>query len=179
MNREARRAKKKRQAKAAAQFSSPAELDQHLRRIQRKSHLTTAGVIGGFGLLIAGFIYWIGARPPELAASVHWHLPVSYELCGDTTQLPEAENHGSTHGHNDNIIHLEGTPTKATRLLGNFFGAAEIPFGKTQIGDYKNGDTCPDSETAGTVRLLVNDVENRAFGDYILQEGDQIKIVFR
>ncbi len=112
---------------------------------------------------------------------VHWHMPISYDLCGDTAQLQDSGKHGKLHGHNDGKIHVEWfiDANNRSETLWSFFQSANIPFSQNQIWKYKNGDTCPWSDTPWKVRVLVNGNENKDFENYILNDKDDIKVIFK
>ncbi len=113
--------------------------------------------------------------------NVHWHIPISYDLCGDTTQLKDAWKDWKIHGHNDWRIHIEWVVDlkNRTETLWDFFDSANIPFSKTQIWKYKNGDKCPWSNVPWKVSVFVNWKENNEFRDYILQKDESIKVIFK
>jgi len=112
---------------------------------------------------------------------VHWHMPLSYDLCWDTTQLKDWPEHWALHWHNDGKIHMEWlvNPKKRTQTLWKFFDLDGIPFSKTKIWKYKNWDTCSGSNTPWKVSVIINWKPNFEFRDYILNDDDNIKVVFK
>ena len=112
---------------------------------------------------------------------VHWHSPISYNLCWDTSQLKDSWQHWKVHWHDDSQAHIEWTIDTANRTetLWVFFKAANIVFSKTQIWKYKNGDKCKWSDIPWKVSVEINWKENFEFGNYILNDKDEIKILFK
>ena len=112
---------------------------------------------------------------------VHWHMPISYELCGNTTQLKDSGEHGKLHWHDDNKVHIEWivNTEKRDETLGGFFDSANIAFSENQIGKYKSWDICPWSGTAWKVSVEINGKQNTEFREYILNDWDKIKIIFK
>jgi len=111
---------------------------------------------------------------------VHWHMPVSLNICGKKMPVPEKkEEHRLVHGHKDGVMHVEGRVRNEKSIsLGEYFDSVGVPFSKTQIDIWKNGDTCPDSDTPATVHLRVNGKENMLFRDYVPKNKDSIEVVF-
>ncbi len=128
----------------------------------------------------AAMIVWREA-PSKTAQQVHWHMPLSYDLCWDTTQLKDSGEHWKMHGHDDNRAHIEGIVDAAKRneTLWKFFDSANITFSSTQIGKYKNWDVCPGSKKLWKVSVEINGKLNSEFRDYILNDKDEIKIIFK
>ncbi len=119
---------------------------------------------------------------PSLATKkVHWHMPLSYDLCWDTTYLKDSGKHWKIHGHDDNRAHIEGIvdATKRNETLWKFFDSANIIFSSTQIGKYKNWDVCAWSKKLWKVSVEINGKLNTEFRDYILNDKDKIKIIFK
>ena len=112
---------------------------------------------------------------------VHWHIPISYDLCWDTIQLKDEWEHWKIHWHNDWRIHIEWAVDldNRTETLWNFFDSAGINFSKTQIWKYKNGDMCPWSDKPWKLKVLINWKENNEFRDHILQKDESIKVIFK
>lgn len=139
-------------------------------------------ILAIFILPIVGFILMLILRAPAgNTQQVHWHLPLSYELCWDTTQLSDSGQHGTLHGHDDNQIHVEWIVDleKRTETLWWFFDAAKIPFSSTTIGTYTNGDTCEWSQTPWKLSVLINGKDIPDFRNYILNDEDEIKVIFQ
>ena len=155
--------------------------EQYLRKEKLKSFISTISWILGIVAFLGLFFYFASNRTSRSSVPpVHWHIGVSYNLCGDTNQLAEKEDHSLLHGHQDGQIHVEGRiPSDNAIKLGKFFDNIGIEFDTDRIAQYKNGDKCPESDTAGKVQLLVNGAENPEFREYVLQEGDNIEIVFQ
>lgn len=81
------------------------------------------------------------------------------------------------HSAPDNFIHIEGRVYSTDEIkLGKFFDVININFNKDQIFDKKNGDLC--NNKPGKLKMLVNDIENSEFRDYIIKDKDKIVIKF-
>ncbi len=119
----------------------------------------------------------------------HVHAGINFDICGDNIRLPL--EHGpleGPHTHKErNYIHfherlpydpvsgklLEDTPLR----LGTFMNEFDLRFNERCIGNYCNGDACPDGKT-GTVRMFVNEQPNNEFEKYVWKDGDEILITF-
>jgi len=125
-------------------------------------------------------IMWIVSPETDIKI-VHWHSEISYDLCWDTTQLKDSWKHWKIHWHDDWKIHIEWNidMLNRTETLWKFMDSANIPFSSTRIWKYKNGDKCPWSDKPWKVIMKVNWKENNEFRDFILWEGDKIKIIFK
>jgi hypothetical protein len=66
-------------------------------------------------------------------------------------------------------IHDEGMPPGAT--LGQFFEIWGVPFSRTQLGPYSAGGD-------KVVRMWVDGVPSRAYGDLKLEDGQQIVVAY-
>ncbi|QFR39133.1 hypothetical protein A9Q91_02765 [Candidatus Gracilibacteria bacterium 28_42_T64] len=138
--------------------------------------LIIIGPIVGFMTLLA-----LKGESSITAKQVHWHMPIAYDLCGNTTQLKDSGNHGILHGHDDAKIHIEGVIDTANRqeTLGGFFDSANIVFSELQIAGFTNGDVCEGSNTPGKLRVEINGEENFDFRNFVLSDTDEIKIIFK
>jgi len=118
---------------------------------------------------------------PSTKQKVHWHMPISYNLCWDTTQLKDSWKHWKLHWHDDKQVHVEWVVDMENRneTLWAFFDAANIVFSKTQIWKYKNWDTCKWSNVLWKVSVMINWKENFEFRDYIMNDKDDIKVIFK
>ncbi len=132
-------------------------------------------------MLVGAFINPKQVKSTNGTQQVHWHMPISYNLCWDTSQLKDSGEHGKLHGHDDKQVHVEWfvNMDKRDETLWAFFKSANIPFSQTQIGKYKNGDTCSWSDTPWRVSVMINWQENTEFENYILNDKDTIKIIFK
>jgi len=131
-------------------------------------------------VIFAGFVMAIRSNAKRMATKpVHWHAPISYEICGESFTPPEKKEHGLVHGHNDRMAHVEGKITdKKNITLGKFMDSIGVNFSETEFATYKNGDRCPDKNEPGKVRLLVAGQESSDFRNHVLKDKESIKIVF-
>lgn len=120
-------------------------------------------------------------KDPITKKEVHWHMPISYDLCWDTTVLKDSWSHWILHWHDDEQIHIEWIidTEKRAETLGGFFDSTNIIFSDTQIWKYKNWDKCEWSEKEWKVSVLINGKENKEYRNYILNDKDDIKIMFK
>jgi len=128
----------------------------------------------GFVILM-DFLNW-----PNTKQQVHWHMPISYDLCWNTTQLKDDWQHWKIHWHNDNQAHVEWIIDTENRkeTLWVFFDSANIKFSQTQIWKYKNWDKCKWSSKKWKVSVIINWKTNLEFRNYILNDKDKIKVIF-
>lgn len=147
---------------------------------KKESNVTTVILIFAIVVLPFGLIFYLifsGANQQPAQAS-HWHSPISYEICGEDYKFDEREAHGLLHGHEDNTIHVEGViPGDESIKLKNFFKTIGVEFNESQIGPYKNGDLCPDG-TPGKVKLLINGEENLEYGEWVIKDKANVKVIF-
>jgi len=176
---------RKKLKKLTKKFGSEEAARAYLSKEKRKKRLRSLRIAIAWGvgvlMLVGGIIYLVTKIPrePYPSRAVHWHIPIAYNLCGNTSQLVERPNHSLIHGHSDKLVHVEGKipSTKAIRL-GIFFDNIGMEFSRDRIGKYKNGDTCPNSNTPGQIKLFVNGKENTEFREYVLKRSNRIEVVF-
>lgn len=114
---------------------------------------------------------------------IHWHATPNIEICGEKKQIstPASDVHLGTsllHTHKDALIHIEGFVSDPSQMtLGGFFDNIGTKFSEAQIMDKKNGDSCQNN-SAGTLKMSVNGLSNNEFRNYVIRDGDTIKIKF-
>ncbi|OGH42492.1 MAG: hypothetical protein A3H79_01445 [Candidatus Levybacteria bacterium RIFCSPLOWO2_02_FULL_36_8b] len=150
---------------------------------------TEVKVIGGiifstFIILTAGVFFLSkdgkAVTEGEVISSngLHWHPKLSIYIKGEKQEIPANVGigaiHQPIHTHEDNkegIIHMEmqgivaGNQTK----LGKFFQIWSKQFSSNCLFDKCNGQ-------GGTVRMAVNNNENKDFDNYLMKDGDNIEI---
>lgn len=115
--------------------------------------------------------------------NIHWHAIPTIEICGEQKPIPTpiGNTHlGSPllHTHEDAKIHIEGTVSNPSQItLGGFMSNIGLKFNEKQLLDKKNGDACANGQQ-GKVTLIVNGTENDQFENYVVKDGDLIKMVF-
>ena len=115
--------------------------------------------------------------------NIHWHATPLVYVCGENipTPVPTPGTHlGSNllHTHDDRLAHVEGSVASPNQItLGIYMANIGMRFSETQLVDKKNGDLCPDGET-GTVKLVVNEVENTQLNNYVIRDGDTMEMRF-
>lgn len=152
--------------------------------IFNKRWVQDVSIYGGIGLFVALIIYGvvqgvISASDPVTSGEVHWHSPISYEACGKELSFNDERGHTITHGHNDGVVHIEGTILKEDDItLAGFFKNAGINITSTNLDEFKNGDLCNFSSDPGAVVFYV---DGEAFSDpneIIIQDKQEILVKF-
>ena len=111
---------------------------------------------------------------------VHWHMNISYDICGNKDPLPKHWKEWIVHGHEDGKIHIEWYVDKKNRkeTLWMYFDSLWVKFNDTQIANIQNGYKCPWSNKWWILKVIVNWKQIKNVRDYILQKDDDIKIIF-
>jgi len=178
------------------------------RQAKMKKTIGILAAVGVFVAIFGGLIYLVIAQPAKPVATldlagipsgfIHWHADIDIILCGQDTSLPEPPLGGelgtsTLHLHDkstnlnsmpesdgNGVIHIEGDVSKAPQqyTLGKIMEVIGVPFSNTSIMNYKNGDTCPNATTAGTVKVFRNNrtLENALY--FIPRDHDFIRIEF-
>lgn len=109
---------------------------------------------------------------------IHWHASLEVAAKGERQKIPAGIGLGTVHlpvhtHEEDNIIHLEfpSSVRENDIRLKRFFNIWGEQFSGSCILEFCNGED-------GTVKMFVNGEPNDEFENYILRDGDQIKIVF-
>ena len=137
------------------------------------------------GIVFGLYKYIANMEKPYTATEIHWHADVDIELCGvrkDLPRVPSGDGHFGTlltHTHDDNKLHLEGRIfKKQDASVGLFLDAIGVDYSETELYGKKSGDMCDDKP--GSVRSYLNDNEVTVsfMKDYVVKDGDVIKLVF-
>ena len=135
--------------------------------------LVGIAIFAGFGMAIRGNSKRAAVKP------VHWHSPITYEVCGKSYTPKEKAEHGLVHGHSDGVAHVEGKITDEKNItLGKFMDSIGVKFSETEFATHKNGDICPGKTETGKVKMLVDGKENFDFRNHVLRDKETIKIIF-
>lgn len=108
---------------------------------------------------------------------VHWHPHLTIEINGENIVIPANVGLGSVHAplHTHDAtgtLHIENDyPSFKTIRLGYFFEVWNKNFNSECIFDYCTNET-------HEMKVFVNGVENFEYGDYVMQELDEIKITY-
>ncbi len=110
---------------------------------------------------------------------IHRHSELSIVVNGEKQEIPAniglgATQHNPVHTHDsDNVIHLEhsGLVTVDDIRLKQFFEVWGRQFSEKCIFDY-----CNTGEKQ--VKMFVNGERSEEFGEYILEDGDNIEIIY-
>lgn len=89
-----------------------------------------------------------------------------YDPMMDMTNMHTHDGSGTLHW--EVMMHA---PTREDLYLGNFFQVWEKTFNENCIFEFCNGPE-------GSVRMFVNGKENHDFENYIVRDGDKIRIVY-
>ena len=134
--------------------------------------------------IVAGVIFWVVTLPklPQTEVisntGIHWHSNLSIKINGENINIPAGVGIGAVHSpmhthESDGTIHAEysGVVREKDLTLGNFFKIWGKTFNSNEIMGNINGE-------GGTLKMLVNGVENTEFGEYVMKDGDNIEIIF-
>jgi len=109
---------------------------------------------------------------------IHWHPTLDITVNGKKEVIPAdigiGTVHADIHTHDDTgIIHIEdaGLVTTDDTKLKKFFDIWGKTFNSECIFEYCSG---PD----GTLKMLVNGVQNSEYENYEMKDGDKIEIIF-
>ena len=174
------------------------ERQRGFKEIEKKDKIKKFGTIAIalilFGSVFSFFVFFAPGNPtgntvlnaPGLTfplSQIHWHATPKIEICGETKKIPTpaSDAHLGTqlfHTHKDALIHIEGSVSSPSQItLGGFFDNIGIKFSENKIMDKTSGDTCPDGGI-GQVKMLVNNLPNAEFRNYVIKNGDAINIMF-
>lgn len=131
-------------------------------------------IYGTIGIVLLFIAYLaingiIKSSNPVTTGAIHWHAQLTYETCGETIKPEEIENHGSIiHGHNDGLIHIEGTVLSDTDItLQKYIESTGV-----DLNEYK----CEGTESTGKVKYFVNDVEYSDPSQIVVADGQKVRI---
>lgn len=142
-----------------------------------------AGVFVLVGVASAIFLFpnWGTSVPEEEIVSrngLHSHARLDIEIMGDQVDIPINVGIGVTekpiHTHTErNRLHLEfsGQVRKSDIQLSKFFEIWGKRFNEECIFDRCNG-------SQGQLKMFVNGERNYEYGNYLMQDGDNIELVF-
>ncbi len=138
------------------------------------------GIFIFFALIVWGAFMAIVNKPdPVTTSSVHWHSRISYEACGNEVEFQDDKTHGTIHGHNDGMAHVEGVVLDEEEItLAAFFKNAGIDITGQNFADYQNGDKCNFSSGHGKVVFYVNDEPFSDPNKILLSDNQEIRVVF-
>ncbi len=153
-----------------------------LASVENKHYLRTLFWLIIVPSFLLGLFGWIIVQNNKTKSTkpVHWHMPISYEFCGKPFTPVEKKEHGLVHGHDDGLAHVEGKITDDKSItLGVFMDTIGMPFDADKIGEFTNGDTCPNSDTPGQVQVFIDGKLNTEFRDHVFNNKEKIKIIFK
>lgn len=140
----------------------------------------------GVALVVLYGIFWIVTLPKLPQSKIisrnglHWHPKISIIIKGEEVEIPASIGIGAVHRpmhthKSDGTIHMEynGVVRENTLRVGNFFDV----WGKDFSADSILGNIA--GEDGGTIKMLVNGKENTEFENYIMKDGDIIKIIYK
>ena len=128
-------------------------------------------------------------REQKCYFTAHWHVHADIKICDETKIFPyETGDLQKLHTHVEtNKIHWHGLLpvdpvtrqiTDESQLkLSNLFTELKIPIANDGIYSFKNGDACLNGRV-GSLKVIINNTEQKDFLNYILKDGDHIKIEF-
>lgn len=161
--------------------------EEYLRRRNRRKLKKFLWIVVGILIIVGGIsalVWFLATRPPipesEIISKqgIHQHLELSISILGRKQDIPDDIGLGIVnqpiHTHEkDRIIHLQfsGLVKKDDIKLGRFFKTWGETFNKDCIFDKCNGPE-------GQLKMFVNGEPNYEFENYIMQDGDEIEIIF-
>lgn len=119
----------------------------------------------------------------------HWHVHADIKVCGETKIFPyETGDLEKLHTHVEtNKFHFHGflpvdpitkqITDKSQLKMSNLFTELKIPIAPDGIYNFKNGNVCPNGKI-GSLKVLINGIEQKDFLNYILENEDHITIEF-
>ena len=131
---------------------------------------------------LVGLFYVIGGESPSVnmtsvpKGAIHWHPHLTILINGQEQLIPIGIGMGAAHlpihtHENDGTLHMENqNPSLTTVRLGYFFKVWDKTFDNSCIFEY-----CTDK---GTLTMTVNGKNNMEWGDYVMQDKDQIVITY-
>jgi len=164
---------------------------QEIKKEKSNKMLLYAGIALAIIILLVIFLNLPRTEPVDLVTgnlsfplgNIHWHATPMVYICGENVPTPistPGRHLGSNllHTHDDRLAHIEGNVSSPEQItIGAFMANIGLRFSETDLVDKKNGDSCPNGE-AGTVKLLVNGVENSQLANYVLRDGDNLEMRF-
>ena len=109
---------------------------------------------------------------------IHWHANLEIIVNGVKQEIPANIGIGITHAplhthDSDGVVHMEfaGLVTEKDLQLGKFFKIWGKKFSSSCIFEFCNG-------SGGELKMIVNGNPNNEFENYVMQDGDNIKIIF-
>ena len=163
------------------------KLEEQVQAVRKKTVKKISKIVL-IVLLAAGSVGWLTwyivnqPKTPESEiisqSGIHWHPELIILIKGQKQEISANIGMGIAekpiHTHDDmGVIHLEfsGLVKKDDIRLGKFFEIWGKKFNKDCIFDQCSG-------AEGKLKMLVNGKENFDFENYIMRDGDKIKIVF-
>jgi hypothetical protein len=135
-------------------------------------------------VVIGGVVIWVVTLPKipqsEIISStgIHWHPHISIKIKGENVEIPAGIGIGAVHNpmhthEPDGVVHMEygGVVRERDTRIGNFFNVWGKDFSSKGIMGNVNGE-------GGTLKMLVNGVENTEFENYQMKDNDNIEIIF-
>ncbi|MBI2565179.1 hypothetical protein HYV79_04310 [Candidatus Woesearchaeota archaeon] len=164
-----------------------------------KKPLTTILIAVVLSFLVYSVLYykWTGAETEGIFFcnekgcfwAAHIHASINIKICGEdydflleTGDLAGPHTHkerGKIHFHDKIPVDEKRNLLDTTPLtIKTFTKTTGLQFNSTCLGNYCNGDLCPD-ESIGKVSMNVNGNEELKYENYVWKEGDIIEIKFR
>jgi len=141
-------------------------------------------VYGGIATILLLIIFGVvsgimGASNSVTAGEVHWHASIAYEACGKELDFNDEKGHTTTHGHNDNLVHVEGIVLDEEDItLASFFKNSGIDITSENLDEYKNGEPCNFSSDPGMIAFYVDEEKFTNPDEIIIADKQEIRVVF-
>lgn len=138
---------------------------------------------GGYALMTSGAVSFSsggGSTPTGNAAigeTIHWHADYSISVCGEQKVLQDGPILAHTHG--STTFHLEGVRQRAEQAtLDWIVDQLGGDFSNSSILAYEEPESCPGTDEPGELTVTVNGEEIADPEDYIVRNGDSIRITY-
>jgi hypothetical protein len=155
---------------------------------QEKSGKTLKYLLGFVVVVVVLGGSWYIANAPKTSQEdliskqgIHWHPNLTITIKGEEQLIPGdigmgGVNHEGIHTHKPSdvdTLHIEksGIVKKENVRLAEFFKIWGKKLTKECIFEFCNGED-------GQLKMLVNGEENTEFDDYLMQDKDEIEIIF-
>lgn len=150
-----------------------------------KQWMQNAMIYGGITIFILLIIFGVTSGIKKTNSSsvtteeVHWHAPISYEACGQEVDFDDEKGHTLIHGHNDDLVHVEGVVMDEEDVtLASYFKNSGIDITSENFEDYQNGDLCNFSAEPGMVTFYINGEPFTDPNDIIVADKQEVRVVF-